>query len=118
MRPVELVEVDVVGLQTRQALIGRSQQIRTPEMSRQGLGREKDTITHTSNCFAGDLFGTVGLRRIDEARRQFDPSPERFHTTPILPGPEPDLSVPANFLQFTFLSHPPSAFHHVGADRA
>ena len=45
IRLVELVEVDVIGLQTRQALIGRSQQIRTPEMSRQGLGREKDTIT-------------------------------------------------------------------------
>ena len=91
---MELVEVDVISPQALKTLVGRREDVRMSEVPRQRLGRDKSTVADTAYGFTDDLFGAVGLGRIDQERPEVDASPEGRHAALIAPGAKPNLRQP------------------------
>src|SRR5207249_911053 len=94
VRPVELVEVDVIGPQTLQTFVSCREKGSVSEVPRQRLRGDKNTVPDTAGGFADDLFGSVRLGRIDQTGPEVDASPEGRRTALIPPGPKSDLGQP------------------------
>jgi hypothetical protein len=80
---MELIEIDVICVQSPKAPFCGRDQIALLEIPRQHLGRKKHLISLTFDCLAYDFFGSICLRRVYEARTVFDCRPKRFDTSAV-----------------------------------
>ena len=99
VRPVQLIEVDVVGIHPFEALLRGVDEFLAPEMARQRLGGHKDSIPHSPNRLPNDLFRSVAFGRVDEYSSKIDPGTKGLDASAVLPRPErqcrdPDAGAP------------------------
>src|SRR5438445_7463000 len=91
IRPVELVEINIITPQPSETVVSGLQQVAIPVVGRPNFSGYKSFISKIIGGEPDKLFGSISLSRIDEKGSQLNTSSKWGDTTIIFAGTQTDF---------------------------